>query len=34
MTSTVSASMVAAVLPFINGASNAPSWADQVDAKR
>ena len=30
----MSPSMVAAVLPFINGVSNAPSWADQVDAKQ
>jgi len=27
----MSPSMAAAVLPFINGVSNAPSWADQVD---
>lgn len=30
----MSPSMTAAVLPFINGVSNASSWADQVDAKQ
>ena len=30
----MSPSMVAVVLPFINGVSNAPSWAHQVDAKQ
>ena len=30
----MSPSMVAAVLPFINGVSNASSWAHQVDAKQ
>jgi len=29
----MSPSMTAAVLPFINGVNNAPSWANQVDAK-
>ena len=28
----MSPAMAAAVLPFINGESNAQSWADQVDA--